>query len=113
MKIELIHSRQTIQKKYNTIGSEPVRVKCEDGNSYVCKYSIGTITDFLFYELLAASFLKTWDLGIPDFKFVKVKAHHVDENLELKKKYFDKTCFGLRYNELYLDINQSFRQRPK
>jgi len=113
VKIKLTHSRQTIQKKYNTIGSSPVRVKCEDGNSYVCKYSVGTLTDFLFYEFLAASFLKTWALGVPDFKFVKVKAHHIDEDLELKKKYFEKTCFGLQYNELYLDINESFRQRPK
>ena len=113
VKIELTHSRQTILEKYQTIGSEPIRVDCEDGNSYVCKYSVGTLTDFLFYELLAASFLKIWALAVPDFKFVKVKSEHVDERLGLKKKYFEKVCFGSKHGKLYIEIDKSFRDYPK
>lgn len=113
MKIELTYSEQTIKSKYNTIGSEPVLVRCEDGEAYVCKYSVGTLTDFLFYELLAASFLKMWALAAPDFKFVKVKPNHVDESLGIKTAYFEKVCFGSKYGKSYVDVSRAFFRHPK
>lgn len=59
---------------YDTRGSQPVRVFCSDFNYYVCKYHKrgSGFASGLFNEYMAACFLKTWKLSVPDFAIVTI-----------------------------------------
>jgi len=62
-----------IEKKnvFNTKGSHPVLVYCNDFSYYVVKYKRNRVATNLFNEYIGASFLKLWDLAIPDFEFIE------------------------------------------
>jgi hypothetical protein len=64
---------------FATGGSKPVKVFCNDWNDYVCKYFTGKgFASGLFNEYLATSFLKLWNVNVPDFAFVRVQKDHLD-----------------------------------
>ena len=97
MKAVYLNSIQQISKQYETNGSSPVKVMCNDTNEYVCKYfrsNTGKAVK-LFNEYLASSFLKIWNLKTPDFTFVKIKKNHLIPNLNYV--WFDKYCFGSKF----------------
>ena len=97
---------------FNTRGSHPVKVYCNDGNDYVCKYfsGVGTATG-LFNEYLAARFLQLWDLKVPEFAIVRVQKHHL-EHVSLPRHYFDIPCFGSSYNKNLKEIDKFFMGWP-
>ncbi|MBI4645076.1 MAG: hypothetical protein HY738_00410 [Bacteroidia bacterium] len=92
---------------YTTKGSRPVLVLCNDFNFYVCKYNTSKGTaNKLFNEYIAASFLKLWNIKVPDFVFVKVKKEHIIPQLNLQPYYFDCTCFGSLHSKKYKEVDK-------
>lgn len=97
---------------YQTQGSRPVRVFCNDFNYYVCKYNSGTGFPFLlFNEYIAACFLKIWNLPVPDFAFVRIDTEHVYKT-NYPYHYFDNICFGSRFYGNFIEVDKFFLKNP-
>lgn len=89
-----LHSIEEIHKLYETPGSSPVLVTCNDLNDWVCKYDKFPI--YLLNELLAYEFARIWGIKVPETAIIKVKEEHVpiDKFPKLQKINFKKECFG-------------------
>jgi hypothetical protein len=114
MKIETLHSITEIKPEdcYQTRGSFPVRVLCNDLNYYVCKYHAGNGFPFsLFNEYIAASFLKIWNLQVPEFAFVEIRNDHIYQ-INYPYYYFDNLCFGSKYFGEYKEVDKFFLETP-
>lgn len=70
---------------------------------YVCKHALNGNSVNLICEYLAASFLKLWELPVPDFCFIEVDYEHV-RHLGLQKRNFEKTCFGSRFSKHFIEL---------
>jgi hypothetical protein len=97
---------------YETSGSRPVRVFCNDLNYYVCKYHTGIGFPFaLFNEYLAAVFLKKWQLPVPEFAFVNIRKEHVMQT-NYPFHYFSTICFGSRFMGECKEVDKLFLETP-
>lgn len=96
-----------IEKVFNTRGSHPVRVRCDDRAHYVVKYKKHPVANNLFNEYIGASFLKLWSLATPDFELVHIKKEHIPVGLHpsISPDYFESTCFGSKFSRDYSDIS--------
>jgi len=85
-------------------GCQPLLVHCNDMEYYVCKYNTRTgRADLLFREFVAASFLKIWELQVPDFAIVTLQRHH---NPNSKPNIVnDIPCFGSLHNREYREVD--------
>ncbi len=108
--MKYLHSITEIKKEhcYDTNGSRPVRVFCNDLNYYVCKYRTGAGFPFLlFNEYIAARFLQFWNLPVPDFAFVLVNREHLGQTL-LPYHFFDLPAFGSRFMGNFKEVDKFF-----
>jgi hypothetical protein len=108
--MEYLRSIKEIQPEdcYQTGGSRPVKVFCNDWNEYICKYYTGKgFASGLFNEYLAASFLKLWKLAVPDFSFVQVQRDHLNQ-VKFPFHYFKTPCYGSLFNHDYKEIDKFF-----
>jgi hypothetical protein len=100
--MQTVTSIQTANRQYDT-GDKPVLVLCSDMHEYVCKYALnGNVTN-LFCEYVAASFLRLWQLPVPDFAFVKISHDHV-KDFRIPTYCIDKTSFGSKYSKFYQEL---------
>jgi hypothetical protein len=114
MKPPNLHSITEIKPEhcYQTKGSKPLRVLCNDLNYYVCKYQTGLGFPYhLFNEYLAARFLQIWESAVPEFAFVEIKKEH-SLLTAYPYHYFNTLCFGSRFfgackevDKLFLETN--------
>jgi len=104
-----LKSIQTANLQYDT-GDKPLLLLCSDMQDYVCKYALNGDARNLVCEYISASFLKVWELPVPEFCFVEVDYEHV-KHLGLQKRYFERTCFGSRYNRYLVELTQ-FTDEP-
>ena len=114
MKIKELHSITEIKPEdcYQTKGSRPVRVLCDDFNYYVCKYHNGKGFPFpLFNEYIAACFLKIWNLPVPEIAFVKIKKDHI-RLIDYPYHYFDNLCLGSKYFGEFKEVDKLFLETP-
>lgn len=114
MEANRLYSITEIPKEhcYETRGSRPVRVLCNDLNYYVCKYATGPgFPSILFNELLAASFLKLWKLPVPDFGFVQIKTGHVKQT-GYPYHFFEKPAFGSLFSGELKEVDKFFLVEP-
>lgn len=73
-----LYSIEPIQKVFPT-QMEPVLVRCNDWQYYVCKHSKHTPCDALFNEFLAARFLGTWGIEALTPHIIQIKEKHLPE----------------------------------
>lgn len=112
-----LYSIQTSDRIFETGGSRPVLLTCNDMNSYVCKYNTGNGAAVrLMCEYIGASFLKLWGLNVPDFASVSVNRDHIPSDYHINEYYFDTACFGLQYTRTFAEVidftaNISYQQR--
>ena len=93
---------------YDTRGSKPVRVFCNDMNYYVCRYHTGTGFPFaLFNEYIAARFLQIWGLPVPDFAFVQINNEHVHQT-PYPYHFFKKATFGSKFMGDFKEVDKIF-----
>ncbi|MEI6091961.1 MAG: HipA family kinase [bacterium] len=107
--MQTLQSIQTANFRYDT-GDKPVLLLCSDMQDYVCKYALNGNARNLVCEYMAASFLKIWELPVPDFSFVEVNYEHV-KHLGLARQNFEKTCFGSKHSRHLLELTQ-FTDEP-
>lgn len=110
--MSIVNSISAPEKIFETQGSQPVLILCDDFNFYVCKYNRwpGSEAKTLFNELLAASFAKLWNLAVPEFRFVNINPSHVENFSEIQPAYFNTLCFGSRYNKKFIDIDEFYAE---
>ncbi|WP_442787271.1 HipA family kinase [Flavobacterium suncheonense] len=103
--MQLLHTIQEVHKMFNTTGSSPLLVTCNDFNDWVCKYD--QHTQYLFNEVLAAEFAKFWNINVPETCLITVNEEHVpyDKFPSLSPNLFMKECFGSRLIENTVDVN--------
>ena len=92
---------------YQTGGSHPILVECDDLNTYLTKYATNATAYNLFNEYIGSSFLKLWNLHTPDFDFIQVSRQHINTELfpTLNVNNFDTICFGTKFSRNYSDIH--------
>jgi hypothetical protein len=105
--MQLLQTIEEIHKVFDTQGSSPLLVTCEDFRDWVCKYD--RFPKYLFNELIASEFAKLWDIKTPETSFIKVKPEHVpnDKFPQLQLIWFEKECFGSLYLENSKEIDHS------
>lgn len=88
---------------FNT-GCEPLLVHCSDLNYYVCKYNLRAgRADLLFREFVSASFLKLWELRVPNFALINLKKTH---NPKCKPNIVNEIpCFGSLHNSEFREVD--------
>lgn len=101
-----LYSIQTSGRLFDTNGSRPILMTCNDMNDYVCKYNTGNGPALrLMCEYLGASYLKLWGLNVPDFALVSVNRNHIPSEYNINSFYFNTTCFGLKFSRDFVDIS--------
>lgn len=105
--MQKLYSIQTADKIFETSGSKPILLTCNDMNGYVCKYNRwkGSAVK-LMCEYVGASFLKLWGLNVPDFALITVNKDHVPVDFNLQPAFFDTTCFGSLYSRNFVDTSE-------
>ncbi len=98
---------------YQTAGSHPFLIQCDDLAYYLVKYKSSVEAYNLFKEYLAASFLKVWELNIPDFDFVEVKEKHWVSHFDLNPFDYEHTCFGTKFSRNYFDLTDFAQNNSK
>lgn len=114
MKPSHLHSITEIKPEdcYQTKGSKPVKVLCNDLNYYICKYNTGIgFPNALFNEYIAASFLSIWNLPVPEFVFVDIKTEHTKQS-PYPFHYFDQLCFGSKFYGEFKEVDKFFLEIP-
>lgn len=93
------YSIQEVIKIFDTGGSHPLLVTCDDLNDWVCKYDRSTLN--LFNEYLAHHFASIWGLRTPDIASVTVQPQHIPVHWQhtLQPHLFRKACFGSKFIE--------------
>lgn len=111
--MEIKHSISRPEKVFETSGSKPALILCDDLNFYVCKYNRqpGTEATKLFHEYLAGSFARLWGLAIPDFSLVHVNPQHIDGHDYLQPAFFRTPCFGSKYNGRFSELDEFYGER--
>lgn len=115
-----LHTIENIHKIFDTAGSSPLLVSCNDKNLWVCKYD--TTHHSLLNELLAAEFAKIWNIKVPDTSLITVKDEHIPNTMKprIQSHWFKKECFGSLYlaDAKEIDVttfslfkNKSFRDK--
>ncbi|WP_316844815.1 HipA family kinase [Pedobacter psychrodurus] len=104
-------SLRTIQqahKMFDTAGSSPLLVTCNDFKDWVCKYD--KFPQYLLNELLSSEFGKLCHINIPETAFITVVDEHVpyDKYPTLQPYFFRKECFGSLYIKNTKEIDLSF-----
>ena len=99
---------QEIHKIFETAGSSPLLVTCNDLNDWVCKYD--KFPKYLFNELVAAEFGKLWHINIPETSLITVNKEHIpfDKHKTLQPNFFDKICFGSLHLKHTKDLDLTF-----
>ncbi|MDW8850987.1 HipA family kinase [Flavobacterium sp. MMLR14_040] len=105
--MQVLQTIEEVHKVFDTQGSSPLLVTCEDLRDWVCKYD--RFPKYLFNELIASEFAKLWDIKTPETSFIKVKSEHVpiDKFPQLQSMWFEKECFGSLYLENSKEIDHS------
>lgn len=107
--MQTLRSIQTANLQYET-GDKPVLLLCDDMQDYVCKYALNGNSCNLICEYIAASFLRVWELAVPEFCFVDVDYEHV-KHLNTPKRNFERTCFGSRFGRHLIELTK-FNDEP-
>ncbi len=94
---------------YETTGSMPVLVLCDDLEDWVCKYG-----DYgkLFNEWLASNFLHLWNIPTPPFSIVNILPSHIAPRFQSNRTYpslFQSPCFGSKHLAYAQDISELFK----
>jgi len=111
--LEVVHSISSPEKVFETSGSKPALILCDDLNFYVCKYNRqpGGEAKKLFHEYLAGSFARLWGLAVPDFSLVIVNPQHIEGQDYLQPAFFHTPCFGSKYNGRFSEVDQFYGER--
>lgn len=98
---------ESVKKIFETPGSYPVLVLCDDFKFWVCKYDKFPI--YLFNELLASEFAKIWSIKTPETSLITVKEEHIPDDMRhrLQPLWFRKDCFGSLYLDGAKEIDQT------
>lgn len=107
--VKRISSIQTANKQYDT-GDKPLLLLCDDMQYYVCKHSMGGNGMSLLCEYMAASFLRLWQLPVPDFSYVSINYEHV-KHFNIPKQYVERFGFASKYERHYQEVTQ-FTENP-
>ncbi len=112
--IPIIKSISEVNYCYQTQGSRPVRILCDDLEYYVCKYYTGNSGPAyaLFNELFAASLLKIWEIPAPDYAIITVEKDHI-LNTGYPYHYFKYPCFGSKFQSNAKEVDKIFMGMQK
>jgi hypothetical protein len=99
--MQTLQTIEEIHKVFQTAGSSPLLVTCNDFRDWVCKYDKSPRN--LLNELIAKKFADEWNILTPEIAFIKVNKEHVPfEKYKIVPQLFDKECFG----SLHLDSSK-------
>jgi len=107
--MQTLQTLQTANRKFDT-GDGPVLILCDDRQEYVCKHALNGNAVNLICEYISASFLKLWELPVPDFCFINVNYEHV-KDVGIQKRNFERTCFGSKFSKYFVELTM-FNDEP-
>ena len=95
--MKVLSTIEEVHKIFDTAGSSPLLVTCDDFNDWVCKYD--RFPKYLFNELFASEFAKLWNINTPKTALINVKTEHI-----LLINFLNYSLLFLRKNVLVLYI---------
>jgi hypothetical protein len=106
--MKVLYTIEEVHRIFNTTGSSPLLVTCDDFNDWVCKYD--RFPKYLFNELIASEFAKIWNINTPETALIIVKSEHIpfEKFPQLQPAYFEKECFGSLFLKNTKEIDLSF-----
>lgn len=108
--MQTLHSLTEIHKLYETGGSRPVEVMCENFETYICKYSLPP-ADKLFREYIANRFAHIWGLHRPEGACVFIDREHIPLDKipdHISYEHFRIPCFGTRKHPYAKEVDATF-----
>lgn len=92
---------------FETTGSNPLLVTCNDFNDWVCKYD--RFPKYLFNELIGSEFAKIWKINTPETSLINVDILYIpfEKYPSLSPILFNKDCFGSKLLSNSQDVNLS------
>lgn len=105
--MQTLFTIEEIHQVFQTSGSSPLLVTCNDFRDWVCKYDKAPKN--LLNELIANKFAEIWDIKTPEMALIKVKKEHIPLHKypKIEHHLFDKECFGSLYLESSKEIDLS------
>lgn len=105
--MKILQTIEEAHRRFETTGSGPLLVTCNDFQDWVCKYH--PFSANLFKEYIGSEFAKIWKIKTPDTCFIQVKEEHIslDKFSGLQLAWFRKECFGSNYLKGAEMINNS------
>jgi hypothetical protein len=105
--MQLLHTIEDVHKVFETQGSSPLLVTCDDFRDWVCKYD--RFPKYLFNEFIASEFAKLWGIKTPETSLIKVKSEHIPSEKfpQLQLGWFEKECFGSLYLETSKELDHT------
>jgi hypothetical protein len=112
--LKIINSIAKPEHVFETSGSQPALILCDDFDFYVCKYNRhpGSEAKKLFRELIAGRFAQLWNLSVPDFCLVNVNPEHIIGHEFLQPVFFQTICFGSKYGRNLAEIDEFYGELP-
>jgi len=109
--IESIPNRRvvSIREKINTIGNEPLRLICDDYETYFVKnHKLISPATSMINEVLCHFLLKLWNINTPEIALITLEAETIREDYGSRHKplYYDRLAFGSKEFEGSFDISQ-------
>lgn len=110
-----LYSIESIQHVFPT-QNEPVLVRCNDWQYYVCKHSKYTPCDALFNEFLAARFLAIWSVEVLTPCIVQIKEEHLPDKFysgKLQPMCLKQSLIGfpyLKYQKYVTKFDRGFKE---
>lgn len=100
---------EDVHKIYETGGSHPILVTCDDLEDWVCKYDRSI--NSLFNEYIASKFLTLWNIPTPTISWITVLTEHIPEYMQgrLHPVLFSKHCFGSKFIEHTKEVDEFFK----
>lgn len=97
----------SILEKINTAGSEPLRLICDDYETYYVKnHQLGNPASSIINEVLCHFLLDLWDINTPDIALINLEAETIRKNYGYKHKpsYYNRLAFGSKHQAAAFDI---------
>ena len=99
----------SIQEKINTAGSEPLRLICDDYETYYVKnHQLGNPASTIINEVLCHFLLKQWDINTPEIALINLEPASIRKDYGYKHKpiYYNRLAFGSKELEASFDISK-------
>lgn len=106
----------SIQRKINTVGSEPLHLICDDYESYYVKNDkLNVPAVSIINEVICHYFLRLWNINTPDICMIELEEETIRQDYGIRHKpvFYSRPAFGSKEREGAFDFTEFLQVRGK